>query len=157
MTTTLYRREIEQAAREHGLDADVVEALVLVESSGQADAFRWEPTFFAKYLATNPAYAGQIPRRIGSSYGLMQIMLSTAREHGFNAEPEFLFLPGVNLDIGCRVLKGLLKWAGGDLAKALEGFNGGKGSIGSEATTRYAAKVLATLLKVREARQGVRA
>lgn len=150
--TTLYRREIERAAREHGVDPDVVEAVVLTESSGQADAFRFEPGFYKRYLAKDPEYAGHIPRRVSSSYGLMQVMFSTAKEHGFNAEPEYLFLPHVNLDIGCRVLKGLLRWADGDLAKALEGYNGGQGSIGSEATTRYAAKVLTTLSAVREAR-----
>lgn len=150
--TTLYRREIELAAKEHGLDPNVVEAVVVCESSGNADAFRWEPHFYKKYLAKNPAYAGQIPRRVSSSYGLMQIMLPTARDHGFAAEPEFLFVPGVNLDVGCQVLARLLKWADGDLAKALEAYNGGRGSIGSEATTRYASRVLLTLDSVRRER-----
>lgn len=153
MTTTLYRREIETAAREHGLDPNVIEAIVVVESSGQADAFRFEPGFWKRRLANHPDYAGAIPRRVSSSYGLLQIMYSTAREHGFNAEPEYLFIPHVNLDLGCRVLKGLLKWADGDLAKALEAYNGGKGSVGSEATTRYASKVLNTLWEVHTLRK----
>ncbi len=139
---TDYRREIIQAAREHGLDTNLVEGVVVVESSGRADAFRFEPNFWTKYLENNPEYKGEIPRRVSSSYGLMQIMLPVARELGFKQQPEYLFVPTVNLYFGCKHLARLVKWAGADIPKALEAYNGGKGSVGSIATQRYAAKVI---------------
>lgn len=155
MNTTLYRREIEEAAVKHSLDPNVVEAIVMTESSGYADAFRFEPGFWKRYLAKNPTYAGENPRRVSSSYGLMQIMLPVARELGFSGEPELLFLPAVNLDWGCKKFAQLLQWANDDLAKALEAYNGGKGSVGSEATTRYASKVLRRLWEVTAIRKAV--
>ena len=139
---TDYRREILQAAREHGLDPNLVEGLVLVESSGRADAFRYEPAFWDRYLKHNPDYQGEVPRRVASSYGLCQIMLPVARELGFKQQPEYLFVPTVNLYFGCKHLRRLVQWAEGDIPTALEAYNGGKGNIGSAATKRYAAKVI---------------
>lgn len=139
---TDYRREIVQAAREHGLDPNLVEAVVVIESSGRTDAFRYEPGFWDRYLRTNVDYLGEVPRRVSSSYGLMQVMAPVARELGLTREPEYLFVPSVGLHFGCLKLANLLKWAQGDTAKALEAYNGGKGSVGSQATKRYAAKVI---------------
>jgi soluble lytic murein transglycosylase-like protein len=148
---TDYRREILQASREHGLDPNLVEAVVVVESSGRTDAFRFEPNFWVKYLQNNPEYQGEIPRRVSSSYGLMQLMLPVARELGLKREPEYLFVPSVNLFFGCKKLGSLIQWAGGDIPKALEAYNGGKGSVGSQATQRYAAKVIREWDRIAEA------
>jgi soluble lytic murein transglycosylase-like protein len=148
---TDYRREIIQAAREHGLDPDMVEAVVVVESSGRTDAFRFEPAFYDKYLKNHPDYQGEIPRRVSSSYGLCQVMLPVARELGLKREPEYLFVPTVNLHFGCLYLAKLLKWAGGNIPKALEAYNGGKGSVGSLTTQRYAAKVIREWDRIAEA------
>lgn len=149
---TDYRQEIETAAREFGLEPDLVEAVVLQESSGRADAFRFEPAFFDRYLKRNPDYRGLVPRRIASSYGLMQVMYPTARELGFSAEPEMLFVPRVSLHFGCMLLARLLKWAGGDTAKALAAYNGGKGNWTAEAPLAYAAKVLERERRIKAAR-----
>jgi soluble lytic murein transglycosylase-like protein len=127
MMTTLYRAEIVAAAAAHDLDPDLVEAIVLTESSGQTDAFRFEPGFYARYLQGRPAYAGANPRRISSSYGLMQVMAVVAAEHGLTGDPEQLFVPGVGLEYGCRHLRMLLDWAHGDVAAACAAYNGGKG------------------------------
>ncbi len=139
---TDYRREILQAAREHDLDPNLVEAVVVIESSGRTDAFRYEPGFWDRYLKNNPDYRGEIPRRVSSSYGLMQVMCPVARELGLKRDPEYLFVPTIGLFFGCRKLAELVKWAGSDIPKALEAYNGGKGSVGSLATKRYAAKVI---------------
>jgi soluble lytic murein transglycosylase-like protein len=72
--TTGYRTEIVTAARAHGLDADLVEGIVLQESSGRTYAYRFEPNFWAKYMATKPAFAQANPERVSASYGLMQVM-----------------------------------------------------------------------------------
>ena len=142
MTATLYRREIEGAAHEHGLDADLIEALVLTESSGRADAFRFEPGFYDRYLAHNPQFTGQVPRRVASSYGLCQVMYTTALQYDYPyPDPEYLFVPAINLEFGGRILADLLEWADGDVLKALAGYNGGKGGWTGMAPQLYCKKV----------------
>lgn len=136
MIRTAYRLEIETVAMRHELPPDLVEAMVLVESSGHTDAFRFEPAFFARYQAPKKewAYALTNPRRYGSSYGLMQIMLAVAREVGFTGVPEELFVPEIGLEYGCRKLAELCRWAerrGNGLPEdvrlrsALASYNGG--------------------------------
>src|SRR5690349_19412236 len=85
-----YRREIEEVARAHALDPDLIEAVVLTESSGRTDAFRHEPDFYRRYLQGKPEWAGTNPRRVASSYGLMQVMYPVAKELGFEGQPEDL-------------------------------------------------------------------
>jgi len=127
---TAYGAEIAAAAATHGLDPVLVESVVIAESSGRTDAFRYEPGFYRRYLAHKPAYEGKNPLRVSSSYGLCQCMYTTALEVGFPADqpPELLFVPEIGLDYGCRFLKSLLDWAAGDVTKALCAYNGGRGS-----------------------------
>lgn len=148
---TPYRADIERAAVAHGIDPDLVEAVVTQESGGRADAFRFEPDFYPRYLARNPFYVafGNV-RRVSSSYGLMQIMFPTAVDHGFTAQPEYLFLPSVNLDMGCRILAKLLTTL--RLAPALQAYNGGKGGIGKPEPAAYARSVLGHLERIKAAR-----
>lgn len=150
--TAPYRSEIEAAARAHGVDADLLEALVAQESGYQADAFRYEPAFFERYLKHNPAYAGDNPRRVSSSYGLCQVMYPTAVDHGFHGQPEYLFLPNVNLDYGARILAELLTWAKGDRALALGAYNAGRGAAHGQAGAMYARSVLKRFDAIKAAR-----
>jgi soluble lytic murein transglycosylase-like protein len=148
---TPYRPNIEFAATQAGIDPDLLEALVITESSGQADAFRFEPGFYKRYLEGKPEWAGQIPRRISSSYGLCQIMLPTARQYGFRAEPEMLFLPDVNLALGAKILARLIQQFG-DIEDALQAYNGGPGNVGMPATRVYSDKVLRHLAAIKASR-----
>lgn len=161
---TRYRPEIAVAAKEFDLDPLLVEAIVLTESSGNTDAFRFEPTFYNRYLKPKKMYPGQNPRRISSSYGLLQIMLPVAHERGFPSAnpPETLFIPEVGLHWGCRHLRFLVDWANGfdatdqqKLEAVLASFNGGRGS--NKPTDRplrnasYVRKVLANLATLKGA------
>jgi soluble lytic murein transglycosylase-like protein len=144
-----YRAEIELAAEEHGVDADLLEALVLTESDGLTNAYRYEPAFFRRYLADKKEWASKNPRRVSASYGLCQVMFPVAMELGFIGEPEDLFSPVVGLEYGAKKLAAELAWANGEVDKALGAYNGGRGNFDGEAPKRYVTRVKANLLRVK--------
>jgi soluble lytic murein transglycosylase-like protein len=90
------------AARRHGLDPELVMAVVSVES-----AFRPQ--------AVSPKGA----------QGLMQLMPGTARSLGV-ADP---LDPAQNLDGGARHLGQLIELYNGDLVRALAAYNAGQGAV----------------------------
>jgi soluble lytic murein transglycosylase-like protein len=139
---TAYRSLIERIAKGHGLDVNLVEAVVLRESSGQTDAFRFEPKFFDRYLKGKPEYKGQNPRRVSSSYGLLQVMYTTAQQYGYSEPPEHLFVPETGLHYGCLHLRAMLHRFNGNVRTALAAYNGGPGGIDKPDPQRYAGEVL---------------
>lgn len=130
MTTFAYRAELTAIADQHRLDADLVEAVALVESSGKTHAYRYEPAFWLRYMAKNPRWDGAVPERVSASYGLLQVMYPVALELGMPPAdpPEYLFVPVYGLQYGCRKLREVLGWAKGDVPAALAAYNGGKTS-----------------------------
>lgn len=148
---TPYRGLIERLARAHSLDPNLVEAVVIAESSGCTDAFRHEPEFYTRYLKDNPEYQGQNQRRVSSSYGLMQVMYPTAQQYGYSEHPEHLFVPETGLQYGCLHLAAMLRWAGGNPRQALAAYNGGKGNWKADAPQRYATRVLTLYRSVEQA------
>lgn len=90
------------AARRHGLDPDLVLAVVQVESGFRPDA-------------VSPKGA----------QGLMQLMPGTANALGV-ADP---LDPGQNLDGGARHLGALVNRYDGDLTRALAAYNAGEGAV----------------------------
>jgi soluble lytic murein transglycosylase-like protein len=129
-----------RAAVAQSLDPAMVCAVVEQESAWNPWAMRYEPLFFAKYVAslyTNNKVSASEAYARGFSWGLMQVMGQVARETGFDA----LFLsalcdPEQGLAIGCKVLRKKFDALAGDPARALLAWNGG----GNPA---YAAQVLA--------------
>lgn len=164
---TRYRHEIESAATAHGLDPDLLQAVVEQESSYRFYGYRYEPAFFTRYLKDRPEYARWAPEECSASYGLCQVMFSTAREHGYTGDPWGLFSPTVNLDIGAKVLAGLLVWARRNykglaskaemtiFRSALAAYNGGKsGNAPDDVPDRnrlYAEQVLDRYERIRKA------
>lgn len=143
---------IEAAAKIALLPADVIEAIVQVESAGRADAFRFEPMFWERYLVTSPTYRDQNPRRVSASYGLMQVMYPVAIERGYHGEPEGLFVPAVSLEFGCRHLRYLLNIAmKGNMDAAIAAYNGGPAGNFEPPyhNAAYLAKVHAQLAAIR--------
>lgn len=129
------------------LPAHLLGALVCVESGYKPNAYRFEPGFWRDYLADNPRWntRGIAPERLAASYGLTQILYVVADENGFTyAEPEYLYVPSINLDAGARHLAKLVAWADNDHEKALAAYNGGKGAtrVKPYKTAAYAARVL---------------
>lgn len=120
--------EIETFAHSHTLDPRLVSAVVAQESLYRPRAYRYEPGFWERYMKRNPLYRDLDPERVSASYGLMQIMYVVAVEMGFPyRDPEYLFVPSINLEYGCRKLRQLLDWSNGSRAQALAAYNGGKG------------------------------
>jgi soluble lytic murein transglycosylase len=99
------------AADRHGLDPDLVHAVVLAESRGNPRAYSRADAF-----------------------GLMQLQIPTASEMSEMAggEPvtrEDLFKSATNLDLGCRYLVWLDKRFDGDLRLVLMAYNAGPGNV----------------------------
>ncbi len=118
-----------QAAVAEGLDAGLVCAVVEQESNWNTWAMRYEPLFFAKYVAplyTNNKVGATEAYARGISWGLMQVMGQTAREMGMNSP--FLSAmcdPAVGLAVGCKVLRKKMGACGGDIHRGLLAWNGG--------------------------------
>lgn len=154
-----YWKEICDIAVKFALDPLLVEAIVLTESGGNTDAFRFENDFYNRYLKPLKMYVGQNPRRISSSYGLMQIMWPTAVERGLSPTdpPEALFVPEKGIEFGCRQLAFLVAWAEtftdatpqAKLEAVIASYNGGRGGNKPTETPKrnisYVRKVLANL------------
>lgn len=138
MLSNRFRLIIEHCAAQYNLDPDVVQGVIEQESSGRWFSYRYEPMFFGRYLQQKPEYRDRDPREVSASYGLMQVMYSTAIENGFAGEPWDLFKPEVAIDLGCRHLSKLVLWARKQytglsihadakiLRAALAAYNGGK-------------------------------
>jgi soluble lytic murein transglycosylase-like protein len=97
-----YRDEVEQAARESGLDAALLHAVIGVES-GYA--------------------AGAVSAR--GAIGLMQLMPPTARRFGVADAYD----PLQNIRGGARYLRYLLDLFGGDVDLALAAYNAGESAV----------------------------
>lgn len=129
-----------KAAAAQSLDPALVCAVVEQESGWNPFAMRYEPRFFAKYVAplyTNNKISASEAYARGFSWGLMQVMGQVAREAGF----DMLYLsalcdPEQGLAIGCKVLRRKFDAAGDDTQRALLAWNGG-------ANPAYVAQVLA--------------
>ena len=135
-----------RAADAEGLDSVLVCAVIEQESAWNTWAMRYEPLFFAKYVAplyTNNKVGATEAYARGFSWGLMQVMGQTARENGVTS----LYLsalcdPAIGLAVGCKILRKKLDAVGGDLHKALLSWNRG-------ANPDYADEVLARVGKYR--------
>ncbi|MBI4805478.1 MAG: lytic transglycosylase domain-containing protein [Desulfovibrio sp.] len=119
-TSTQVKAWIKQAAAKHGLDPSLVQALMEIESGGDA-------------AAVSPKGA----------QGLMQIMPGTAKELNLS-DP---FDPSANIDAGSRYLRDQLK-SFGDVRLALAAYNAGPEAVRKYAgippfpeTQRYVAAV----------------
>ena len=118
-----------KAAAAQSLDPALVCAVVEQESSWNPWAMRYEPAFFAKYVAhlyTNNKITASEAYARGFSWGLMQVMGQAAREMGYDGT--FLSAtcdPEQGLAIGCKLLRKKLDAMDGDATRGLLAWNGG--------------------------------
>lgn len=121
-----------ETARKHGLEASLVCAVIEQESAWNPWAMRYEPAFFAKYVAslyTNNKVSASEAYARGFSWGLMQVMGQVARENGFGDRYlSGLCDPTAGIEFGCRVLRKKFDLAKCDTLQALLAWNGGGNS-----------------------------
>ena len=97
-----YQGIVDAAAKSHGVDTALVNAVITAESGYNPNAVS----------------------RKGAS-GLMQLMPDTARRYGVRN----IFDPVENVHGGVRYLKDLLAMFGGDMRLALAGYNAGENAV----------------------------
>lgn len=120
------------------LNPDLIAAVIQHESGGNPWAIRHEPDFARQYLdgksetdlrgfwPEDSAHKRQERLLRCFSMGLMQIMVQTAREHGFDEYYATALLdPKTNINLGCKILQNNLGLTG-DTTKALLKYNGGR-------------------------------
>jgi soluble lytic murein transglycosylase-like protein len=127
-----------KAAEKWGLPRKWLMAQILHESGYNPYAKRVEPGFLERYGHTVAKLARKqgnrtaglwlrAPLDFNASYGLMQVMWSTAVERGFTCTyPSELFDIDLNLEYGCAELHRQLVKADGDLGVALDAYNDGR-------------------------------
>lgn len=126
-----YDKIIQQNAILQDLKPEWIKAIIVIESSGNTYAMRFEPLFYDSIKAR---YKGKyndteiISRAI--SWGLMQVMGEVARELGYGGRfLSGLFVPEVGVKYGCMKFKKQLERYQGDLAKAAAAYNAGTAFI----------------------------
>lgn len=128
-----------QAARSYHIDPVLFCSLIEQESGWDTYAIRWEPGFFAKYVAPQNLLNQTEATARAMSWGLCQTMGQTAREFAFKGRfLSMLCEPVAGLDVGCRVLKGKMAPHPNSVEAGLLSYNGG-------ASLNYAREVLARI------------
>jgi soluble lytic murein transglycosylase-like protein len=149
------------SAKRWNVERNVLRAVAEVESSMDQRAYRFEPRFWDTYLKNNPRWRDRDPKEVSASYGLMQIMYTTAAQLGFDGPGEELYNPAFNIELGARLLADLYqKIQPADYYKSwpveivLARYNGGSGGnpnkeTGALRNYQYTRKVLAAYWRIR--------
>ena len=125
------------------LEPHIVKGVVWKESSFDPGAYRYERGFYRRYIKDNNDFKNHVlypfPRTISASYGLCQIMYTTALEMGYNelGDPLRTFFelydPVINIRLGCKYLATIKKrfanrsypFYSNDTEKMLSAYNAG--------------------------------
>ena len=124
------------------LDPLTVEALVLVESSDNAWAMRFEPAWYARMMKTAPTLTITEWAQQAFSWGLMQLLGVVAREEGYHGDLGQLLDPGTGLRWGCQHFQHLMRSVATE-AEAIRAWNVGLAGAKQGRGQEYLAKVLA--------------
>ena len=136
---------IEAAAGRHGLDPDLVGAIVVAESAADPAAVRYEP-HVGKYVRDPDKHrprgcSAETERRLQMmSFSLMQVMGFNIRAMGFTGWLTEYLDPAKGLEVGCRFLADLLKrWP--KIEDAVSAYNQGSPRRGEDGRYRNQAYV----------------
>ncbi len=98
---------IYEASMRYGVPFTWVKAIAGAESD-------WIPT----------AYRAE-PQINDASYGLMQILYRTAKGLGYTGQPNGLYEPATNIDLGARYIRDLINSYGEDFQRVYSAYNSG--------------------------------
>lgn len=150
--TNQFDELINESADRFDLCRELVRAVVKVESGGNTWLNRYEPHWryhldppgWAKRLTRDGMTTTMVTERVNqsTSWGLMQVMGTVARELGFTGPLPQLADPEIGLHFGCMKLRELIDRHKSDEV-ALAAYNAGNPE--SVLGQGYAAKVLALL------------
>jgi soluble lytic murein transglycosylase-like protein len=105
----MWEQIITDAGARYSVPESWINAVIDTESSRNPNAYRWEPA------------------RQEASYGLMQILASTAKGLGFTGDVfNGLYDPAVNIDLGAKLLGQLRGRYGDDFTRVYSAYNSGK-------------------------------
>lgn len=119
-----------KSAEHFRLDANLIRAICYVESSFNPNATRFEKDWRYFYEVRHFADRLEIPieeKKQATSWGLMQVMGSVARELGFTDKLEMLLTPDLGIFYGCTKLKSFFhrKMCDNDEVKVIAAYNAG--------------------------------
>jgi len=150
----MYDEIIKNCARIYRIDERLIRAIIQKESSWNPWAIRVERGFWKRYWIGIKALFIRTPEKdeqwltypdiVSASYGLMQLMLTTAMELGFRFRfPTELLDPGNNIKYGCLLLKRNYEQYGNwdDAISAYNQGNNRKDSSGKYVNQVYVDKV----------------
>jgi soluble lytic murein transglycosylase-like protein len=114
-----FEAEIKAAGKKHGIDPELINAVIMAESAGDPNAIRFEYHNYLSgayhirpYSKVKPKISSLQTERMGqsTSWGLMQVMGFNARGLGFRRRWLVeLCRPDIGIDLGCKILARLLK------------------------------------------------
>lgn len=143
-------------AKKYGLEKLQIKSIAIVESSLNPRAYRFEQNFWDLYLKNNPEWKDQDPKIVSASYGILQLMWTTAVSLGFpkDGTPENLFNPVINIELGAKLIRRLMDRNYGWFDVACSCYNAGQGGQpaqdGSIKSIAYVNKVRATYWNIRK-------
>ena len=145
---------IERVAQEEKIPANILKAIVRVESGGRTDAVRYEPEWryfnsphdWASRFGITPATEGVFQ---SMSWGLCQVMGATARDLGHTGMLTDLLKPELSLRYGAKLIRSHVERYGEDAeSDIIAAYNAGsarKKDTGMYVNQRYVDKVWAAL------------
>jgi soluble lytic murein transglycosylase-like protein len=128
-----FNDEINAAAAKYNVDPAIIKGVIAQESNFISTAYRAEP-FISPTTGKPRDWLGptnDFPAGGDASFGLMQLLVRTARLLGLTGVKENLFDPATNINLGTKYLANLIsKYTaqGKPLDNALSEYNGGSGS-----------------------------
>ena len=148
-------------AKKNRLDKLLLMAVIEVESAGDPKAYRFEPAFWNTYLKNNEEWSDRDAKEVSASYGLMQLMYTTAWSLGWRGDGPDLYDPVINIKLGAKLLHELMDRITKSpdssiwpidiaLARYNGGFKGNPDTSGRLRNQSYVDKVKAAYWKIRK-------
>lgn len=150
----MYDDMIKNCAKFYKIDEKLIRAIIQTESSWNIFSIRIERGFWSRYFSGIKNVFFNTPEKdekwlsypdlVSASYGLMQIMLTTAMELGFRfSYPTELLDPNTNIKWGCALLRKLYNRYGdwNDVISAYNQGNNKKDKNGKYINQNYVDKV----------------